>query len=49
MATYLGMILPSAAPVIPMLGGITQWVIAIILMRFFWVEAPYEDLKGERK
>lgn len=49
MVTYLGMILPSAVPVIPILGGITQWVIAIILMRFFWVEASHEDLKGERK
>jgi membrane protease YdiL (CAAX protease family) len=37
--TYVGLILPSAAPVIPILGGIIQWVIAIILMRFFWVEA----------
>jgi uncharacterized protein len=43
-ATYVGMFLPSAAPVIPILGGITQWVIAIILMRFFWVEAPHENI-----
>ncbi len=40
--TYVGMILPSAAQVIPILGAITQWAIAIILMRFFWVEAPSE-------
>lgn len=38
--TYVGMILPSAAQIIPVLGGITQWAIAIVLMRFFWVEAP---------
>ena len=40
--TYVGMILPSASQIIPVLGGITQWVIAIVLMRFFWVEAPPE-------
>jgi uncharacterized protein len=46
-ATYVGMILPSVASIIPVLGGITQWIIAIILMRFFWLEAPHENLKGE--
>ncbi len=40
--TYVGMILPSAVQIIPILGATTQWVIAIVLMRFFWVEAPSE-------
>ncbi len=40
--TYVGMILPSAAPIIPLLGAFTQWVIVIILMRFYWVELPSE-------
>jgi hypothetical protein len=46
-ATYVGMVLPSAAQIIPALGGITQWIIAIVLMRFFWVEAPPENSTGE--
>jgi membrane protease YdiL (CAAX protease family) len=45
--TYVGMILPSAAQIIPILGAITQWMIAIVLMRFFWVEAHHEYSKGE--
>jgi CAAX protease family protein len=48
-ATYAGMLLPAVASVIPVLGGIVQWVIAIVLMRFFWVEATYENMKGESK
>ena len=45
--TYVSMILPSAGQIIPVLGGITQWIIAIVLMRFFWVEAPHENSIGE--
>jgi uncharacterized protein len=47
--TYVATFLPSVASIIPTLGAISTWVIAIILMRFFWVEARHEDLiqKGE--
>lgn len=48
-ATYVGMLLPSTTQILPLLGGVTQWIIAIILMRFFWVEAPHENSKGESK
>jgi hypothetical protein len=41
--TYVAMILPSAAQFVPMLGGITQWIIAAVLMRFFWVKAASEN------
>jgi uncharacterized protein len=46
-ATYVEMILPSAASILPILGGVSQWAIAIILMRFFWMEAPNSKEKGE--
>ncbi len=38
-STYMLMLFPNTGQMIPMLGMIIQWVIAIILMRFFWVEA----------
>lgn len=38
-ATYMLMLFPSAGQLIPMLGTIMSWVVAIVLMRFFWVEA----------
>jgi hypothetical protein len=37
--TYVAMLFPSITQSIPLLGTITQWIIAIILMRFFWTEA----------
>jgi len=45
--TYVAMLVPSAGQFVPMLGGITQWIIAAVLMRFFWVEAFSEKLIGE--
>jgi membrane protease YdiL (CAAX protease family) len=39
LASYMLMLFPNAGPMIPTLGTIMSWVIAIILMRFFWVEA----------
>ena len=38
-ATYMLMLFPNAGQMIPTLGTIMSWVIAIVLMRFFWVEA----------
>jgi len=37
--TYLAMLFPSTNQVIPLLSAITQWTIALVLMRFYWVEA----------
>ena len=37
--TYIAMLFPSMSQNIPLLGTITQWIIAIVLMRFFWTEA----------
>jgi membrane protease YdiL (CAAX protease family) len=37
--TYVAMLFPSTVPIIPMYATITQWIVAIVLMRFFWVEA----------
>jgi membrane protease YdiL (CAAX protease family) len=39
-ATFMLMLFPSIGSTIPMLGTIMSWVIAIVLMRFFWTEAP---------
>jgi uncharacterized protein len=39
-ATYIAIILPSSAQILPLVGSITEWIIAIIIMRFFWVESP---------
>lgn len=38
-ATYMLMLFPNLGGTIPMLGTIIEWVIAIVLMRFFWTEA----------
>jgi uncharacterized protein len=38
-ATYMLMLFPNAGQIIPTLGTIMSWIIAIVLMRFFWVEA----------
>jgi membrane protease YdiL (CAAX protease family) len=37
-ATYVAIVLPGSARILPLLGGITVWIIAIVLMRFFWLE-----------
>ena len=39
-ATYMLMLFPKIGPMIPTLGTIMEWIIAIILLRFFWLEAP---------
>ena len=38
-ATYLLMLFPNAGPMISTIGTITSWLVAIVLMRFFWTEA----------
>jgi membrane protease YdiL (CAAX protease family) len=38
-STYMLMLFPKVGQMIPTLGTIMEWVLAIILMRFFWVEA----------
>lgn len=47
LSTCTLMLFPNLGQVIPTLGTIAQWVIAIVLMVFFWVKAPYKDQKGE--
>lgn len=37
--TYLLMLFPSIGDIIPLVGTAIQWIIAIVLMRFFWIEA----------
>jgi membrane protease YdiL (CAAX protease family) len=44
---YLLAILPS--PAMGMVYAIIRWIIAIILMVFFWVKTPHENAKGELK
>jgi membrane protease YdiL (CAAX protease family) len=46
-STSLLMLFPSLGQLIPTLGTIMQWVIAIVLMIFFWVKNPHEIAKGE--
>jgi membrane protease YdiL (CAAX protease family) len=41
--TYLAMLFPSTTSIIPILGMISEWIVAIALMRFFWVEAQTTD------
>lgn len=36
--TYVAMLFPAIAQSIPLFGTISQWIIAIVLMRFFWTE-----------
>jgi membrane protease YdiL (CAAX protease family) len=48
-ATYMLMLFPSLERMIPTFGTIMEWVIAIVLMVFFWVKSPYENAKGELK
>ncbi len=43
-STYMLMLFPSLGQIIPTLGTIAQWVIAIVLMAFFWVKAPNRGL-----
>ena len=44
--SYVTIILPGSAQILPLLGGVTEWIIAIVLMRFFWVEPhPQESVK----
>lgn len=38
-ATYLLMLFPSAGAMISTIGTVMSWVVAIVLMRFFWTEA----------
>jgi len=38
LATYIGIILPGAVAILPMLGGVMQWIVAIVLLQKFWVE-----------
>jgi len=38
-ATYSLMLFPNAGPMISTIGTITSWLVAIVLMRFFWTEA----------
>jgi uncharacterized protein len=38
-ATYMLLLFPNIGQTIPTLGTIMSWIIAIVLMRFFWVEA----------
>ena len=40
--TYVAMLFPSTTQIIPLLGTIAQWIVAIVLMRFFWTEATLE-------
>jgi hypothetical protein len=48
-ATYMLMLFPNAGQIIPTLGTIMSWVVAIVLMVFFWVKSPHENAKGEMK
>jgi membrane protease YdiL (CAAX protease family) len=48
-ATYMLMLFPNLERMIPTLGTIMEWVIAIVLMVFLWVKSPYENAKGEMK
>lgn len=45
-ATYMLMLFPNIGPTIPMLGTLMSWAIAIVLMRFFWIEARPEISSG---
>lgn len=45
-ATYMLMLFPNIGPMIPMLGTLMSWAIAIVLMRFFWIEARPEISRG---
>jgi type III secretory pathway component EscU len=36
---FLLMLFPNLGGTAPVLGTVMQWIIAIVLMRFFWVEA----------
>ena len=38
-STFMLILFPNLVGTIPMLGVVMQWVVAIVLMRFFWVEA----------
>ncbi len=49
LATYMLMLFPNLEQMIPTLGTIMEWLIAIVLMVFFWVKSPYEKMKGELK
>lgn len=37
--TFTAMLFPALAAMIPLVATVSQWIIAIILERFFWVEA----------
>lgn len=45
-ATYMLMLFPNIGPMIPMLGTLMSWAIAIVLMRFFWIEARPKISRG---
>lgn len=45
-ATYMLMLFPNIGATIPMLGTLMSWAIAIVLMRFFWIEARPEISRG---
>lgn len=47
LATYMLMLFPAIGQMIPTLGTIISWVIAIVLMRFFWVEARDSGAGGQ--
>ncbi|MFZ5902034.1 MAG: CPBP family intramembrane glutamic endopeptidase [Chloroflexota bacterium] len=44
LSTFTLMLFPDLGGTIPMLGTIAQWIIAIVLMRFFWTEARESKL-----
>lgn len=46
-ATYMLILFPNAGKMIPTVGTIMSWIIAIILMRFFWVEARDSEARQQ--
>ena len=42
--TYVAMLFPSIAQNIPLFGTIAQWIVAIVLMRFFWMGAENSEV-----
>jgi hypothetical protein len=41
--TYAAMLFPSTVQITLLLAMIIQWIVAIVLMRFFWTEARDSD------
>ena len=37
------------SPAMGMVYAVIRWIVAIVLMVFFWVKSPHENTKGERK